>query len=123
LLPSLMPESRLIEGLERLTMEVLSHSADATQAPGLRELLSVLRALRSLAIREQHVFDSGGAAELDAGFRADLRPIIMVELPRALREANTDVDAIVVGTTSDARLATSSPSASLRHREVVIERQ
>ena len=129
-LPSLQPEHQLLEGLGKLTTEVLAHTQDAkAEAPGLLELLDVLRELTMLRVREGLIFDRGDAPCLDTDFCAELRPILTDVLPRVLRAATTDVDAltlrpaptssrtagqaVVSGTTEDARSRNSAQDAEL----------
>jgi hypothetical protein len=93
MLPILRLHKPEIDGLAKLSSEVLGHTADPkNDGTALLELLDVLRELKSLTVREEHLRATDRVPELDADFAGRVRALVQDTLPRLLREATMEVD-------------------------------
>lgn len=109
------------EGLAKLTAEVLATVPNPkADAPGLLELLDVLRELQILGAREQHMRARGSARHGDSDYTTRIRSCLG-GLQRVVRDATRDVDHLTLqaGAASAVRRDAAPPAAPANRRPPV----
>lgn len=108
--PTLVNHRIAIEALGNLTTDVLSYAAAVPfEAPGLLDLLQVLREMRELAHREAYLIERHEVPEFDRDLAAQVRALVTERLPPALTAASKEVDWLTLKPTAAASGLGASP--------------